>query len=289
MTTVSISPDLCKRCSICVLSCPLNIFIQEREKTVPVVGRVENCFLCGHCAALCPTGAISHQGFPKGSIRTVDAMKLPSLEQIRAMIRSRRSIRAFHDKPVEKELIEKIIDGARFAPSGMNQQTTEYIVITDKIVLQTIKDLPYRFFSLVVKLLRNPIIRTVASFTGKEAKGVIRIFGDLEQIIDTCEKGIDSILHNAPVLIIFHGEDGFAFSDINAALALHNASLVCMGAGLGCFISGLVIPVCQKNRKLSKLIGIPKGHKVFGALVIGYPRFFYKNWIERKPPSIKWV
>ena len=289
MTTVSISPDLCKKCSICVLSCPLNIFIQEKEKTVPVVGRAEICFLCGHCAALCPTGAISHEGFPEGSIRTVDTMNLPSLDQIREMIRSRRSIRAFREKPVEKELIKKIIDGARFAPSGMNQQTTEYIVITDKIVLQTIKDRTYRFFSLVVKLLRNPIIRTVAPFAGKEAKGLLRVFGDLNQVIDTYEKGIDSILRHAPLLIIFHGEDGFAFSDITAAFALHNASLVCMGAGLGCFISGLVIPACQKNRRLSKLIGVPKGHKVFGALVIGYPRFFYKNWIERRPPSIKWV
>ncbi|MBI3991044.1 MAG: nitroreductase family protein [Candidatus Omnitrophica bacterium] len=45
---------------------------------------------------------------------------------------SRRSVRAYEDKPVSKQDIEKIIDAARFAPTANNVQPWEFVVITDK-------------------------------------------------------------------------------------------------------------------------------------------------------------
>ncbi len=47
----------------------------------------------------------------------------------------RRSIRRFKSKAVPSEVLEKCIDAARLAPSGRNQQVTEYIVINDARVL----------------------------------------------------------------------------------------------------------------------------------------------------------
>jgi len=223
------------------------------------------------------------------ALHPVNTGKRPNLEQVLDMVRSRRSIRAFLDKPVERPLIEKIIEGARYAPSGMNKQTTEYIVITDKAMLKDVTYLTYKFFSRAMKILSNPGIRRLAPFMGKEIRGVLRISGELENVVDLYEKGRDSILHNAPLLMLFHGEEGFAFSDMNAALAMHNAGLVCEGAGLGCFISGLVIPACRKDTSIPKLLSIPRGNKVFGALVIGYPRFTYRRWVERNAPKVRWI
>jgi len=45
-------------------------------------------------------------------------------------ILKRKSVRAFLDKPVDKEILYKLFDIARFAPSGHNVQPWEIIVLT---------------------------------------------------------------------------------------------------------------------------------------------------------------
>lgn len=47
-------------------------------------------------------------------------------------IKERRSIRRFANKAVPRELIEEVVEIARFAPSWKNTQTARYIVIDDK-------------------------------------------------------------------------------------------------------------------------------------------------------------
>ena len=53
------------------------------------------------------------------------------MEAIEAII-TRRSTRKYADKIPEKELIEKVINAGRHAPSGGNSQTTHFIVFTDR-------------------------------------------------------------------------------------------------------------------------------------------------------------
>ncbi len=47
-------------------------------------------------------------------------------------IKSRRSIRKFLDKPIEKENLDKILEAARWAPSAGNCQPWRFIVVTDR-------------------------------------------------------------------------------------------------------------------------------------------------------------
>ncbi len=46
-------------------------------------------------------------------------------------IHTRRSIREYQDKPVPEELVTEILKAAMAAPSARNQQSWEFIVITD--------------------------------------------------------------------------------------------------------------------------------------------------------------
>ncbi|MDD5287855.1 MAG: nitroreductase family protein [Dehalococcoidales bacterium] len=46
-------------------------------------------------------------------------------------IRTRRSIRKYTKEPVPPELIEKLLEAGRWAPSSVNSQPWEFIVITD--------------------------------------------------------------------------------------------------------------------------------------------------------------
>jgi nitroreductase len=45
---------------------------------------------------------------------------------------SRRSIRRFHQKPVNLEVLKKCVNAARLAPSAANLQPLEYLIVTDK-------------------------------------------------------------------------------------------------------------------------------------------------------------
>jgi nitroreductase len=65
-----------------------------------------------------------------------------SEEQAVQFLRSRRSIRAFiKDRPVEKETIKKLIEIARYAPTGGNSQMVEWTVFTDKAKMKELSRL----------------------------------------------------------------------------------------------------------------------------------------------------
>ncbi len=47
-------------------------------------------------------------------------------------VKDRFSVRAYEDRPVEQEKLDRILDAARLAPSAKNLQECRYIVVTDK-------------------------------------------------------------------------------------------------------------------------------------------------------------
>jgi nitroreductase len=57
--------------------------------------------------------------------------QIPTLDQFEALARNRRATRHFISDPVPPELIERLIDIARWAPSGYNLQPTHIVVVTD--------------------------------------------------------------------------------------------------------------------------------------------------------------
>ena len=54
---------------------------------------------------------------------------------------SRRSIRSYTPQPVDRATIEEIVDCARLAPTAMNDQPWEFVVVTDKTLLTRIPPL----------------------------------------------------------------------------------------------------------------------------------------------------
>ncbi len=55
-------------------------------------------------------------------------------------IKGRRSVRRFKAQPVGKEMIEELLDAARMAPSAGNLQARDFIVISNKITKQKLKE-----------------------------------------------------------------------------------------------------------------------------------------------------
>ena len=56
------------------------------------------------------------------------------------LVKKRRSVRRFKPDPVPDEDIEKIIDAARWAPSGFNTQPWEFVVVREKELKDKIID-----------------------------------------------------------------------------------------------------------------------------------------------------
>lgn len=54
------------------------------------------------------------------------------MPDIISVIRNRRSIRKFKDKPVEGSKLLRILEAGRWAPSGLNNQPWRFLVIRDK-------------------------------------------------------------------------------------------------------------------------------------------------------------
>lgn len=55
-------------------------------------------------------------------------------------IKGRRSIRKFKDSTVDKEMIEELLDAAQMAPSAGNLQARDFIVVSNKITKQKLKE-----------------------------------------------------------------------------------------------------------------------------------------------------
>jgi nitroreductase/NAD-dependent dihydropyrimidine dehydrogenase PreA subunit len=296
MFTISIDHDRCKKDGICARVCPANIFVQREKLTIPELLDMERCIACGHCLAICAQGAISHSEFPSNTISPIQVEGMPTTEQVMALLKTRRSIRAFRDKPLEKVTIEKIIDGARFAPSGHNSQSTEFLIVQDRAVLKRVSALVIEYLRFEIKRFANPFFRTFALIADRAlAESGLNEIPGFKRMIKLYESGADPILFGAPVLLAFHARRTVGLADVNAQLALQNASLVAHSLGIGHFYTGWVVSTCRApmtsawNRRISSLIGIPSGNKMHGALALGHPVPRFKNMIERKPPQIKWV
>ena len=55
-------------------------------------------------------------------------------QSVQDAIRNRRSIREFTDRPVERDLLERILEAGIWAPSGLNNQPWRFVLISDVLV-----------------------------------------------------------------------------------------------------------------------------------------------------------
>jgi nitroreductase len=51
--------------------------------------------------------------------------------EIQEAIRARKSVRAYRDKPVEQDKLDRVLESARLAPSASNRQEWRFVVVRD--------------------------------------------------------------------------------------------------------------------------------------------------------------
>jgi nitroreductase/Pyruvate/2-oxoacid:ferredoxin oxidoreductase delta subunit len=285
--------DLCKKCGLCAMTCPMAILQQEEKGALPEIvdANMKRCLRCGQCVAICPQGAISHSDYPEGSVKPIKSELVPTYDQVLELIRSRRAKRLFKETAVERDVIEKVLEAARLGPSGHNHQTTEFVVIQDKKIVYEVGRLTAKGLANLAQPFRSAIGRTIMRFVvGRRGAAAMTNFApEMEGLASLFNSGTDWIVREAPVLILFCADSIDAFSSENANLAVQNATLAAEALGLGCFYTGFVVMASRRSDSIARLISLPETHKIYGALAMGYPRLRFKKWPERNPAKVTWM
>ena len=294
MIQITHDAELCGKCGLCAMTCPVVILQQEAKGTIPTVDDADlvRCQSCGHCVAICPRGALSHSHFPEGTVNPIRSEVLPTYDQTLELIRSRRSKRTYKDRMVERDVIEKVLDAARFGPSGHNEQSTEFVVIQDKEIIQEMTALTAKGLARMAMPFRYTIGRMMMRLMlGQRAAAYVgELAPELEGLVDLYHNGTDIILREPPVLILFCADSvGGTFAGTNANIAVQNAALAAETLGLGCFYPGFLVYISESDDSIARLAGLPETHQIYGALAMGYPRLKYRKWPERNPAKVTWL
>jgi Fe-S-cluster-containing hydrogenase component 2 len=112
------------------------------------------CIECGHCVTICPQGAIlPAEG--EAPPESLPLQSLPGPEETAALLRQRRTIRRYQDRPVERERLEQLVDVARWAPSAANCQCAEYVYLTDERARRQLTDRVVDFYRAYQRALQS--------------------------------------------------------------------------------------------------------------------------------------
>ncbi len=87
------------------------------------------------------------------------------------LLKSRRSIRVYQDKPVPQELLLQVLEAGRWAPTGANLQPWHFIVVTDPEARKQIGDVARFFFIKSSHVEKAPVVIAIGFDTRKGKYG----------------------------------------------------------------------------------------------------------------------
>jgi 5,6-dimethylbenzimidazole synthase len=174
------------------------------------------------------------------------------------LVKQRRSCRRFKPEPVPEEMIGKIIEAARWAPSGANTQPWDFIVIKNPQTMESITGFlnEHNVLTHKMELTRNPNRNPAAGKVEINAPVLIVVCGDPRTI------------KAYPVYSVYQrGQSNLDSSLAGAFLYMHLAAI---SLGLGSrWISATRNYYVQCLTK--DLLGIPEPLEIYDTMALGYP------------------
>lgn len=288
MAVIRIDEASCTLCGACVALCTGRVFGREGGQ-VRVVD-ADACWLCGHCVAACPTDAILHEAFPIEECPAPGHALLPSPDQLVAVLRERRSMRAFKDRPVPREVIRELLDQARWAPSANNAQPVDWLVFDDPQRIADLSARAVRVLADTARLLRSPLVRPLLTllYGADRVRQGLESVPRFERLAERHARGEDPIFFGAPAVLVAHVPTGEYFGRDDAVYAAYNVMLVGSRMGLGTCQIGYFTLALDRSRDLRRALGLPSDRKPEVTLVLGYPRFRFRRLLPRRRPEIVW-
>ncbi len=168
-------------------------------------------------------------------------------------ILTRRSTRNYKPDAVEEDKLEKILNAARQAPSGGNNQTNHFLVIRNPDVIRNLIEMAETAFS------RMEIYEDT--------------YASLKYAISASQKGGYVFCYNAPVLIAVANRKDYGNNMADCACAIENMMIAANALDLGsCWINQLRW-LNEEPALVDYLrsLGMKENERVYGAVIIGHP------------------
>jgi ferredoxin len=222
MPTIIVNQDLCNKCNTCAIVCVSQIIEKANVSNFPEVleANERNCIKCGHCESFCTHQALTlnYNIDQKVEIAPLDGQI--EEQELALYLKKRRSIRYFLPKPVDKKIIEEIIDVARYAASGGNSQPVKWLVIYDSAEVKHIASLTIDWMRTIVDT-KHPYVAYV--------------FG----LITAWDNGLELICRNVFHFVIVHLPN-IVFDIIDAIIAFTHFDIAAPAFGIGAIWVGFV-------------------------------------------------
>src|SRR5512138_1870690 len=117
---ISLDESKCRRCGVCIAA--MGGYCIEGREGMPSFD-AELCNTCQKCVALCPYQAILVAG---AEPEKIVERSLPEPALVRGMLERRRSAKRFLDKPIPAEVLDAIVEAAKYSPN-QNKNLTLHV------------------------------------------------------------------------------------------------------------------------------------------------------------------
>jgi nitroreductase/Pyruvate/2-oxoacid:ferredoxin oxidoreductase delta subunit len=276
----------CIACQRCVAICPS--FVLEMVEAKAAVVRGDWCIGCEHCGAVCPTAAILHEGSVLDGHPSKGEVPATSPENLELLLRERRSVRLYTTDPVPEEILNKILNAGRYAPTGSNSENVRYTAVTSPDQIAELRKKTITFYDKMFSRIRGRFGMFVVSLVAgrKIAEYLRESLPKMEYANELIRQGKDRLFHHAPVVILAHAESWDSCSSFNCSVALYNCSLMAHSLGLGCCFNGFLVNAANHSSKIKRWLGIPADHKCYASMTLGFPDVKYLRLVRRYPAQV---
>ena len=163
----------------------------------------------------------------------------------------RRSVREYKKEPPTTEQLDEIVAAAGMAPSGMDSQSWQFILLTGDALEYIRCAVRCHFRSLELKDEHPPFFAKCKEWARDDAW---------------------SFFYGAPALLVIANRDGYKNAAADCAAAAENAAIEAVAQGLAtCWITTLA-GACDGAVVHGALarVGLRPGYRVYASLAIGY-------------------
>ncbi|WGQ09853.1 nitroreductase [Pedobacter gandavensis] len=179
-----------------------------------------------------------------------------SVNPIMHVIYERRSVRKYLPDMVDDDIIEKIIDAGRMAPSAMNGQPWKFYIVTHKDTIAS-------FSKEIAKIASRVILKTAIKHPIETIKTLLHFSSSPLDM-----NSEHAIFHDAPIVIFITGPRNSEWARLDIGMCAQNMMLAAKSLGLDSCPVGLAKYI-EKTPVFYKL-EVPTAEEVHLAIIIGY-------------------
>ncbi len=184
-------------------------------------------------------------------------------------IRSTSSCRQFRPDPVPDDVVYRVLDAARFAPSGGKRQGWRGVVIRDAALRKRLRDLYLHSW----ETHHQPVFRRLG-------RGPSPADAYAEHLDEVPVHLVVLVERAAHVTAIPALDDSRIVAGASIYPFVHNVTLALRAEGLGTTLSTVLVPV---EAEVKELLGIPDEFALAAHLGIGWPAAPLPTRLRRRP------